>query len=297
VPTGRKNPLNRTRLLEEEVQEVRLDYTNPCLRVDAFNTNPEGSKMCLDFEALPHINPDCSSQSETVPKILHSVNRDGSQLHHQIATTLTNPDFVRNHHSDKTAYNYIFEKCGEEMANAYSCLVPPAFRADLFRYCALYVDGGVYIDNDIFPLFPLEELYSSCSMATIGYDLPRFDKPKKQMKIMAGTPGAPIFKCAMNQILNNMRFQIYPEDVFDISGPGVLQKCYEENSENIAITYHDTRNSLWPWTGMRAGNKILAVELPIQKKHFLAQSGYSDPDDYYPLFLQRKVYEADCFKY
>jgi len=286
--------VNATRMLHEDELVVRLDALNPCLRVDALNMNPEGGKMCLEFEELPHIIPDCSGTKEIVPKILHSVNKDESQSYHQLATSLANSAYVQNHHSDKSALQYILENCGEEVAIAYSCLVPPAFRADLFRYCALYAEGGVYLDNDIFPLFPLEELYSPCSVASIGHDLPQGGRPKKQMKILAGAPGAPIFKCALDRILNNLRFQVYPEDVFDITGPGVLHKCYLENSENVAITYHDTRNSVWPWTGMRAGNKILAVEVPNAKRHFLEPIDYMDPNDYYRLFVERKVYDSKC---
>jgi mannosyltransferase OCH1-like enzyme len=250
--------------------------------------------MCRDYEAIPHIIPDCSEQTDIVPKIIHSVNKDGSQLYHQMATYAANPEYTRNHHSDESAFHYVSEKCGEEAANAYSCLVAPSFRADLFRFCALYAEGGVYLDNDIFPVKPIKELYSSCSVATMGHDQPQETVPKKQMKILAGAPGAAIFKCALDHILNIVRLQIIPQNVFDISGPGVLQKCYEEHSENVAITYHDTRNAMWPWTGMRAGNKVLAVEVPIQLKHFL--TGEVDPEDYYALYLQQKVYKPECLK-
>merc|ERR1712241_24148 len=78
----------------------------------------------------------------------------------------------------------------------YQCLAPPAYRADLFRFCILYMKGGLYLDSDLMPLVKLEELYDPCSVATVGHDWPQ-GRPQKQMKILAGQPGAPIFLCTM----------------------------------------------------------------------------------------------------
>lgn len=36
-----------------------------------------------------------------------------------------------------------------EVKEAYDALIPGAFKADLFRYCVLFVYGGVYADVDV----------------------------------------------------------------------------------------------------------------------------------------------------
>jgi mannosyltransferase OCH1-like enzyme len=87
---------------------------------------------------------------------------DNLAKHHQIATTASDRQYVRRHHNDASVLGYIQQKCGLEAASAYSRLAPPAYRADMFRFCALYADDGVYLDEDIFPVVPLEELYSTC---------------------------------------------------------------------------------------------------------------------------------------
>jgi hypothetical protein len=269
-------------LLEEEMSEdavfdeafyedlAFMDSPNPCDQVDAhIRGDPGERKVCAEYLALPYIKPDCSDQEDIVPKIYYSVGRDATEGYQQLATSAMNPEFVRHHFADLEAMDFVREKCGSDAAEAYACLVAPAFRADLFRFCALYADGGVYLDVDIFPLVPLEELYSPCSIATVGYDYPQDGvRPGKQMKILAAAPGAPIFKCALAQIIEHVRERFYPDFQLELTGPAMLHRCYEQHPEGVAVTYHDTRNAVWPFTGMRQGQKILAYEVPIGAKHF-----------------------------
>ena len=41
---------------------------------------------------------------------------------------------------------------------AYDTLLSGAYRADLFRYCVLYIYGGVYLDSEVVPLVPLDKI-------------------------------------------------------------------------------------------------------------------------------------------
>ena len=84
----------------------------------------------------------------------------------------------------------VVEFCGPDAAEAYLCFEPPSYRADLFRFCALYSEGGVYLDEDIVPMHPLEDIVSECSVATLGHDFPAGGRLAKQMKILAAAPGA-----------------------------------------------------------------------------------------------------------
>lgn len=293
-------------LLEEEMSEdavfdeefshkdlAFMDGPNPCDQVDAHIRGDLGlRKVCAEYLALPYIKPDCSDQEDIVPKIYYSVGRDATEGYQQLATSAMNPEFVRHHFADLEAMDFVREKCGSDAAEAYACLVAPAFRADLFRFCALYADGGVYLDVDIFPLVPLEELYSPCSIATVGYDYPQDGvRPGKQMKILAAAPGAPIFKCALAQIIEHVRERFYPDFQLELTGPAMLHRCYEQHPEGVAVTYHDTRNAVWPFTGMRQGQKILAYEVPIGAKHF---GDSENAEDYGYLFTSGQLYRDYC---
>jgi hypothetical protein len=52
-------------------------------------------------------------------------------------------------YADEEAQNFLSTHFPPEVREAYDALRPGAFKADLFRYCALFIFGGVYADVDI----------------------------------------------------------------------------------------------------------------------------------------------------
>ena len=46
---------------------------------------------------------------------------------------MINGHFIKSHFSKRVLY-------------AYDKLIPGAFKADLWRYCIIYINGGIYID-------------------------------------------------------------------------------------------------------------------------------------------------------
>ena len=106
---------------------------------------------------------------QVVPRIVHSVSA-GASGYVQQSVALTNPSFRFHHLNDSEAHEYVRRNVGIAAAKAYRCLNAPAWcgfssglvsadelsrslclsrRADLFRFAALFADGGVYLDADI----------------------------------------------------------------------------------------------------------------------------------------------------
>merc|ERR1712038_62243 len=264
------------------------DRTNICQTVDAkLVDNAANQKMCQDYLDLPLVRQDesaCEKFSKSpIPKVWYSVSRDDRPSTTQIGVSASNPEYEHRHFGDAEAMEFVRERCGVEAAHAYDCLAPPAYRADLFRFCALWSSGGVYMDSDMMPLVPLEKLYDPCSVATIGHDWPQ-GRPQKQMKILAGRQGAPIFGCMVDKIVENVKSQYYPDNPLGLTGPMVLHECYEKNSEGVSVTYHDTRDAAYPYSGMRSGEDLLAFEVP--------SSG--DVHNYRIDFEQHDIYRESC---
>lgn len=59
-----------------------------------------------------------------------------------------NPEFEYRFYDDADQVALIGDRFGDEVLAAYRKLPSGAFRADLWRYCALYEAGGVYADID-----------------------------------------------------------------------------------------------------------------------------------------------------
>lgn len=252
------------------------------------------ARLCELYDSQELSVPNCTNLPDIVPSIIHSVGRSTTS---SLRARLLHGDssFIYNRHDDLSAGKYIAEKCGERAYKAYECLGPGSFRADVFRFCALSADGGVYLDEDIVPLHPLADVVSFCSVATVGHDFPTGGLPAKQMKILASAPSAPILTCALEQIVSNVEHRRYPSSPLALTGPLLLQECFQLHSENVAVTYKDTHQAMWPYTGLRAGNKILAFEYPYSSKYFCKNEACkTGEDDYATMFKAKKIYRESC---
>jgi len=108
------------------------------------------------------------------------------------------------------------------------------------------------------------------------------------MKILAGIAGAPLFGCMIQKIVKNVAHRLYPDNALAITGPMALHECYEAYPENVSVTYHDTREAAFPWSGMRAldrANTVLALETPAAGD---AQTNYKFD------FESHEVYRPTC---
>ena len=90
-----------------------------------------------------------------------------------------------------------------------------------------------------------------------------------QMKILASEPGHAISSCVINNIIENVvRRRKFKSRILAFSERQLLRRCYLEHSRDVAITHIDTRGADWPYTGLRASNKIHAYEAPSSSRHF-----------------------------
>lgn len=69
-----------------------------------------------------------------------------------------NPDYTMILYDDADMDEFIRENFADRIYNCYRQLAVGAARADFWRYCILYINGGVYLDIDSAILRPLNEL-------------------------------------------------------------------------------------------------------------------------------------------
>ena len=57
-----------------------------------------------------------------------------------------NPRFEHYLFDDNDCREFIKTHFSIDVLNAYDRLIPAAYKADLWRYCVLYINGGIYMD-------------------------------------------------------------------------------------------------------------------------------------------------------
>jgi mannosyltransferase OCH1-like enzyme len=63
-----------------------------------------------------------------------------------------NPEFKHFLFDETDSRNFIQNNFSTEVLNCFDKLVPCAYKSDLFRYCILYINGGIYVDIKYSPV-------------------------------------------------------------------------------------------------------------------------------------------------
>jgi len=112
--------------------------------------------------------------------------------------------------------------------NAYDLLVPKAFRADLFRYCALYILGGCYVDHKIIARKSFRTLINDDDDLLVTYDNGEFLGMKLTLfnGFMCSNKGDSRIKKLIDDVVRNVESQFYgynfiSQSDLSITGPMV----------------------------------------------------------------------------
>jgi hypothetical protein len=125
-------------------------------------------------------------------------------------------------YTDDVAANFLSTHFPSEVREAYDALRPGAFKADLFRYCALLIHGGVYADMDVM----LESSLDAAIASDVGFMVP-IDEPGKAVGhrmclwngLIAAAPAHPYLVKVIETVVNNVRNRFTSVDVDNMFCP------------------------------------------------------------------------------
>lgn len=144
-----------------------------------------------------------------------------------------NPEFRHQIFTDTECHAFIKANFEPGVANAYKRLVPNAYRADLWRYCVLYIKGGIYMDVKYVPNtnFSFMELTEA----------EHFSMDANQRGIynafMVALPKNPDLLLAINKIVENVKQRNYGIGFLDVTGPTMLSKIIKIGSKTVDMTH------------------------------------------------------------
>ena len=125
-------------------------------------------------------------------------------------------------YDDAAAAKFLETHFPPPVLEAYHAIQPGAFKADLFRYCCLLIQGGVYADMDVL----LETNLEHAIAPNIGFMTP-IDEPGIKVGqqaclwngFMAVAPGHPFVAKTIELVVNNIRNRFTSVDYDDMLCP------------------------------------------------------------------------------
>lgn len=170
-----------------------------------------------------------SNESYKIPKLIFQTfeSSNFSNEFQNIINTwkIKNPDYKYTFHDKNDRVNFLTSNFAPNVINAYNRIIPGAYKADLWRYCVLYIYGGVYADIDTLCLGSIDSFLNNDIelMAPIDLNTTPSDGPHNVANgFIAVVPKSPIMLDCINQVIHNVENNIVPVSKINFSGPGIL---------------------------------------------------------------------------
>jgi mannosyltransferase OCH1-like enzyme len=151
-----------------------------------------------------------------------------------------NPEFKYYLYDDEDCRDFISKNFEESVVDAYDKLVPGAYKADLWRYCILYINGGIYLDMKMrcigdFKLIELtkKEHYVKDIFAFDGY--PNENTLGIYNAVMIQKKKNPFLMECIKQIVKNVNDNYYGFSPLYPTGPGLLGEMYMKYRNNYRL--------------------------------------------------------------
>ena len=212
-----------------------------------------------------------------IPKIIHQTWSSKEENHSidKLRDTWIkkNPHFLYHYYDDNDIHAYIEEHFDEHTLHCYNRIVNGSLKADFFRYCVLYKEGGVYIDVDIACLVPLDDLFDLDNMDVItATDYCRIQRSDRIYQgFLGGSQHCPLFMNMIEQICNSMDKDLFKNDLFKLSGPIVFSRFLKMHM-NISINEKNEKCSFLKelhFTNIRERKHYYIVTHEISKELLL----------------------------
>ena len=149
--------------------------------------------------------------------------RDLSPRMREIAQSwpMMNRGYVYSLYDDEECRRLIDVKFGARALAAYDKIEAGAFKADMWRYCALYVHGGVYVDLDTLCVGSIDSVLDPSAALVVPVDI---DERNLFNAFLAVVPRHPVMLACVDRIVAHVEAGV-EQAGFDFSGPGLLGQC------------------------------------------------------------------------
>ena len=146
--------------------------------------------------------------------------------------TNSHPKFTHYLFDENECLNFIKANFENDVLNAYNMLVPSAYKSDLWRYCILYINGGIYFDIK----FCCVNGFKLIALTENEYFV-RDREGGTLNGLIAVKPKNDILKRCIRQIVENVKNNYYGKTCLYPTGPGLLGKYFTKQDKEKMELY------------------------------------------------------------
>lgn len=189
----------------------------------------------------------------------HTKNIPPLMKHNYETLQSNNPEITFKLFDEKDCVEFIQNNFPDEVMYAYKCLSPSSYKSDLWRYCILLINGGIYLDIKYNTInnFKLKDFCYKEHFA--------FDHCGKSLdyiwnensfgvytSIIVVKPNNPVLQECINKVVQNVENLNYGKNALYPTGPGLLGEKYFEVKydeemnfiKDVKLFHHEESNAI-----------------------------------------------------
>lgn len=191
-----------------------------------------------------------------------------------------NPAFQHHLFDDNDCREYLKNNYSEIHVQAFDKLIPGAYKADFWRYCVLYKEGGIYMDIKYIP----QNGFRLIHLTEKEHFVLDQDNHGIYNALMVCKPGNPILLKAIRQVIRNIKMKYYGNNVLDPTGPHLLAQFFPSFVKNNLDMKHENHHV----------NKYITfnniIVLKMYSNYYDEMGKYQKNSHYDVLWNERKIY-------
>jgi hypothetical protein len=176
----------------------------------------------------------------TVYQTWHTKNLPPKMLENLEYNKRLNPKFNFVLYDDNDCREFIKTNFDNEVLITFDKLKPGAYKADLWRYCILYINGGIYIDIKFrcvngFKFISLTEKEHFPTDVKIS-EYPHEENKAVYNGLICSLPKNEKLLKAVNTVVENVKNNYYGNSPLDVTGPVMFGSFFEYEEKKNSIT-------------------------------------------------------------
>jgi len=207
---------NYYKLIKSNLLFYRYSIKNPIYKFNTLYDNISFDNTSYDNTSYDNISFDNISYDNTsIPKTLYLCCKDKIKVPIKVINRWIdlNPSYDIIISDNNDCIKFLKENYGKLYVDIFNYIEDGPIKADFWRLCILYKNGGVYSDIDIEPFIPLDNF--------LEYNISFL-----------------VSKCTINNLIN-------PHIIFSVKGHYILKECIKVY---ISLYENKCKYNYWKWS-------------------------------------------------
>lgn len=168
----------------------------------------------------PHVN-------QEIPLVFHQTFNSAEVPHYLWQslerTRAAAPEYTHYYYDEIARRQFIADHYEPRILQAYDMILHKSWACDLFKYCILYREGGIYMDISMEPMFPIHALVKPETTFISAVDV---DRIGLTAGFVGCTSGHPVMKHAIQLCCERVERRMYGHSSLWPTGPRCLGDAF-----------------------------------------------------------------------